>query len=71
LLNPAALPLTTRDHFKVSVQVDPPAYLYVFWIEPDREATPLYPWAGARWDSRRGRRESSGGSTFTSAGNRS
>jgi hypothetical protein len=52
LLNPAALPIKTGDHFKVSVQVDSPAYLYVFWIEPDGEATPLYSWNPARWGGR-------------------
>ena len=52
LLNPAALPIKTGDHFKVSVQVDAPSYLYVFWIEPDGEASPLYPWSDVRWGTR-------------------
>jgi hypothetical protein len=33
--------------------VKPPAYLYVFWLDPNHDVTPVYPWdAEAGWDSR-------------------
>lgn len=44
LTDPAALPLKSGNHFKVEIEVEPAAYLYVFWIEPDGEVGPLYPW---------------------------
>lgn len=55
LLHPDALPLAVGDRFNVSATIDPPAYLYVFWIEPDGEASPLYPWdPKVGWGSRPG-----------------
>jgi hypothetical protein len=51
--DPRALPVRPGDHFKVEAEVDPPAYLYAFWVEPDGEAFPVYPWDPDRgWGSR-------------------
>ncbi|WP_439623639.1 protein kinase domain-containing protein [Gemmata sp.] len=52
LSDPRALPLRPGDHFKVVAEVDPPAYLYLFWIDETGAATPMYPWTGFQWGTR-------------------
>jgi len=39
-----ALPLRQNDKFRIEGQVEPPAYLYVVWVDPDHDLTPVYPW---------------------------
>jgi hypothetical protein len=45
----AALP---GDNVKPIAKVDPPAYLYLFWIDEKGKAVPLYPWQIGKWNSR-------------------
>jgi hypothetical protein len=53
LSEPGALPLRKTDKFRVEAQVEPPAYLYVVWVDPGHDVTPLYPWNQLRgWGSR-------------------
>jgi hypothetical protein len=48
-----ALPLRQADKFRIEGEVDPPAYLYVVWVDPDHDVTPVYPWNAAKgWGSR-------------------
>jgi serine/threonine protein kinase len=39
-----ALPLAPGDRFRVEATVEPPGYLYLFWINSAGTAEPLYPW---------------------------
>jgi hypothetical protein len=41
---PGALPLTAKDRFRIRGEVDPPAYLYLVWVDPNHDVTPAYPW---------------------------
>lgn len=41
---PGALPLTADDKFRIEGEVDPPAYLYMVWVDPNHDVTPVYPW---------------------------
>lgn len=51
--HPEALPLKAGDHFVVYADIEPPAYLYVFWIDPDGAVAPIYPWhPDERWGGR-------------------
>ncbi|HUT13598.1 MAG TPA: protein kinase [Thermoguttaceae bacterium] len=52
LAEAGALPLISGDHIRVEASVSQPSYLYVVWISPEGEATPVYPWAPGEWDSR-------------------
>jgi hypothetical protein len=48
-----ALPLRKTDKFRIEGEVDPPAYLYVVWVDPGHDITPVYPWNAAKgWGSR-------------------
>jgi len=48
-----ALPLRKTDKFRIEGKIDPPAYLYVVWVDPGHDVTPVYPWdAGEGWGSR-------------------
>ncbi|QJX00765.1 serine/threonine-protein kinase [Frigoriglobus tundricola] len=62
-----ALPLTRSDEFRIEAEIDPPAYLYLVWVDPNRDVTPVYPWdptAGAKqvdpWTTRPAQEESVG-----------
>jgi hypothetical protein len=58
LNEPGALPLRKEDKFRVEGKVDPPAYLYVVWVDPGHDVTPVYPWnAAVGWCSRPVREE--------------
>jgi hypothetical protein len=46
------LPLEAGDEIAIEVEVNRPAYLYVFWINPDGTVAPVYPWRPGRWDER-------------------
>jgi tRNA A-37 threonylcarbamoyl transferase component Bud32 len=48
-----ALPLKQNDPFVIEAEVDPPAYVYVVWVDPDHDITPVYPWDAKKgWGSR-------------------
>ncbi len=44
LNDPRALPLRLEDKFRIEATVEPPAYLYVVWVDPCKDVTPVYPW---------------------------
>jgi hypothetical protein len=52
LWDPRAMPLCPGDEVKPIAKVNPPAYLYVFWINEKGEAAPAYPWRLNEWGSR-------------------
>jgi serine/threonine protein kinase len=53
LNEPRALPLRKTDKFRIEGRVDPPAYLYVVWVDPGHDVTPVYPWDPTTgWGSR-------------------
>jgi serine/threonine protein kinase len=53
---PGALPLTADDGFRIEGEVDPPAYLYMVWVDPDHDVTPVFPWDPAAKPSWHGTR---------------
>jgi hypothetical protein len=67
-----ALPLRKTDEFRVEGQVEPPAYLYVVWVDPGHDVTPVYPWdPQVGWGSRPAKEERVGRVSLPpSAGNR-
>jgi serine/threonine protein kinase len=52
LSDPRAMPLRPGDQFKITAEVRPPAYLYLFWIDEAGKAVPVYPWVPGRWGTR-------------------
>jgi hypothetical protein len=46
------MPLKSGDQVQVIAEVDPPAFLYVFWIDDKAEAVPAYPWRFSEWATR-------------------
>src|SRR5262249_53671744 len=52
LSDPRAMPVRTGDHVKVVAAVEPPAYLYLFWIDEAGAGVPVYPWRLGEWGSR-------------------
>jgi serine/threonine protein kinase len=44
---PGAMPLRYGDQIRVDVRINRPAYLYLFWITPEGDVTPIYPWTPA------------------------
>jgi hypothetical protein len=36
--------LKENDGYVIEAKVDPPAYLYVVWVDPKHDVTPIYPW---------------------------
>jgi serine/threonine protein kinase len=49
---PGALPLYAGDKFRIEAHVEVPAYLYLFWINTEGQALPLYPWKPGKWGTR-------------------
>jgi hypothetical protein len=47
-----ALPLRVGDNVRVEARLNRPAFLYLFWIDAQGEAIPVYPWRPGTWDSR-------------------
>jgi serine/threonine protein kinase len=48
-----ALPLRKDDKFRIEGQVEPEAYVYVLWVDPGHDVTPVYPWDPEKgWCSR-------------------
>jgi hypothetical protein len=39
-----ALPMRQNDAFRIEAEVDPPAYLYLVWVDPGPDVTGAYPW---------------------------
>jgi hypothetical protein len=66
LNEPGALPLRKMDKFRVEGRVEPPAYLYVVWVDPGHDITPVYPWdptiedEAQMWQSRPAKEEKVG-----------
>jgi hypothetical protein len=55
---PGALPLKADDGFAVEATCDPPAFLYLVWVDPNHDVTPVYPWNPAvGWGSRPAKEE--------------
>jgi hypothetical protein len=53
LSDEGALPLRPGDQIRIEAKVTPAAYLYLFWIDTEGEAAPVYPWDPAKgWDAR-------------------
>jgi hypothetical protein len=53
-----ALPLRKTDEFLIEGEVKPPAYLYVVWVDPGHDITPVYPWDATKgWGSRPAKEE--------------
>ena len=66
---PGALPLKVDDGFAINATVEPPAYLYVVWVDPGHDVTPVYPWnPEVGWGSRPQREEPTGGVRLPRAG---
>ncbi|OAI46313.1 hypothetical protein AYO44_11470 [Planctomycetaceae bacterium SCGC AG-212-F19] len=52
-----ALPLKPKDLIRIEAELNRPAYLYVFWIDSEGKAQPVYPWRPGRWDERPAREQ--------------
>ncbi|MBN9120384.1 MAG: serine/threonine protein kinase [Planctomycetes bacterium] len=53
-----ALPMRPKDVFTIEGEVNPPAYLYLVWVDPGHDVTPVYPWDAAKgWGSRPAKEE--------------
>jgi hypothetical protein len=50
--DPDALPLRAGDYLRVEADVDPPAYLYLVYLDADGKASPLFPWRKYDWGDR-------------------
>jgi hypothetical protein len=52
LSDDGALPLHVGDQFRIEAKVTPMAYLYLFWIDTEGQARPIYPWKPGQWGTR-------------------
>jgi serine/threonine protein kinase len=52
LTDPGALPLRVKDQIRAEAEVTPAAYLYLFWIDTEGKADPVYPWEPGKWGTR-------------------
>jgi hypothetical protein len=52
LREPGALPLYKGDQYRIVAKVAVPAYVYLFWIDTDGDAHPVYPWKTGEWGTR-------------------
>jgi serine/threonine protein kinase len=52
LSDPRAMPLRPGRLFKIVAEVEPAAYLYLFWIDEKGETLPVYPWVPSKWGTR-------------------
>ena len=51
--DPRTLPLRRDDKFRIEAKVEPAAYLYLVWVDPGQDVTPVYPWDPERgWGTR-------------------
>jgi hypothetical protein len=46
------LPLRNGAQFRIKANVEPAAFLYLFWIDTEGEAVPVYPWQPGKWGTR-------------------
>lgn len=44
LNEPGALPMRPDDKFAIEAEIDPPAFVYLLWIDPGADVTGVYPW---------------------------
>ena len=40
----SALPMKRLDEFRIECAIDPPSYVYLVWVDPEHDVTPVYPW---------------------------
>jgi hypothetical protein len=52
LTDPDAMPLYKGDQFRIEARTNVPAYLYLFKINTEGKAAPVYPWKPGAWDTR-------------------
>ena len=52
LSDPRAMPLRPGDPFKIIAEVEPSAYLYLFWVDETGAGAPVYPWTLGEWSTR-------------------
>jgi serine/threonine protein kinase len=52
LTDAETLPLRPGDQIRIVAEVEPAAYLYLFWIDTEGKAAPIYPWKPGQWDTR-------------------
>lgn len=50
--DPRAMPLRPGDQVKLAAEVEPPAFVYLFWIDETGAAAPAYPWRFGEWGTR-------------------
>jgi hypothetical protein len=61
LNQPGALPLRHEDKFRIEGEINPPAYVYVVWVDPGHDVTPVSPWDAAKgWGSRPAKEDPTG-----------
>ncbi len=46
------VPLKAGDGIAIEAEMNPPAYLYVLWIDADGTVDPVYPWEPGDWNTR-------------------
>ena len=49
---PRAIPVVDGDGVRVEAKLSQPAYAYLFWVDTEGEAIPLYPWRDFDWANR-------------------
>ena len=49
---PDVLPLKPGDGIAIEAEINPPAYLYILWIDADGSVDPVYPWKPGHWEER-------------------
>jgi hypothetical protein len=52
LSDPDAMPLYKGDLFRIEARTNVPAYLYLFWVNTEGKAEPVYPWIPGKWNTR-------------------
>jgi hypothetical protein len=52
LRDDGALPVRDGDQFRIEAEVQPAAFLYLFWIDTEGQALPVYPWQAGKWATR-------------------
>jgi serine/threonine protein kinase len=50
LNEPGALPMRPQDKFAIEAEVDPPAFVYLLWVDPGADVTGVYPWSATADD---------------------
>jgi hypothetical protein len=57
LSEPGATPLYQGDQFRIEAKVTIPEFLYLFWVDTDGDAYPVYPWKTGEWGTRPAREQ--------------